>query len=156
MPVAHREIFLFFIFYYSFHLPCAPLFNSPPDLHQQSRKRLESQNHSPLLRALWWGHIIRMSAFSAKPENETARCRSTQIFHQPGGHYGHCKPSCSCYKSVMHLPDCSPSASTASNPPHQFIRRLCLLLPTRSSPGLPRTPARANCLAHGALCTDSR
>ena len=102
------------------------------------------------------GHIIRMSAFSAKPENETARFRSPQIFHQPGGHYGHCKPSCFCYKSVMHLHDCSPSVSTASNPPLQLIRRQCLLLLTRSSPGLPRTPARANSLARGASCTDSR
>ena len=153
LGLRHNGIFYFLFFIYSSspaHLYLIPI--SPPDLHQQKRKMLElAPPPRPMV-----GRIMRMSAFSAKPENETARCRSVQIFHQPGGHYGHCKPSCSCYKSVMRLHDCSPSVFAVSNPPLQFVRRQCLLLPTRSFPGRPRTPVRANFLARGALSTASR
>ena len=106
-PRTHRPrgvLFLFLFYYYSSHLLrgthpyLIPI--SPPDLHQQKRKRLECQNHSPLLRALWWDASQACLAFSAKPENETARCRSLQIFPSTERSLqALADPSCSCYKS---------------------------------------------------------
>ena len=99
------ERFVFYYFYCSFHLLrgthlyLIPI--SPPDLRQQKRKRLECQNHSPLLRALWWAAAsYACLTFSAKPENETARCRSLQIFPSTERSLqALANPSCSCYKS---------------------------------------------------------
>jgi len=98
VSVAHeRFVFLFFIIIRSAYLYLIPI--SPPDLHQQKRKKAGvSESLAPPPRPMV-EHIIRMSAFSAKPENESARCRSVQIFHQPGGHYRHCEPSGSAIKA---------------------------------------------------------
>jgi len=90
---------LFFIFYY--YSSCIPLFIShlaSRSTPTKTKKARVSESLAPPPRPMV-EHIIRMSAFSAKPENENARCRSVQIFHQPGGHYRHCEPSGSAIKA---------------------------------------------------------
>jgi hypothetical protein len=57
LPVAHEDICFFILLLFvpsscAQHLYLFPI--SSPDLPQQKRNRLESQNHSPILRALWW------------------------------------------------------------------------------------------------------
>ena len=133
------------------------IFISPPDLPQQKRKMSESQNHSTFLRALRRNTSHACLAFSAKPENKTARCRSLQIFPSARRSLQALQsPAALAIKAVMRLHYCSPSVFTVSNPPLELIRRQCLLLPTRSFPGRPRTPVRASFSARGALCIDSR
>ena len=156
VPVAQRGI-CFFIFYYSPNLPCILLFNS----HLASRstptkpkKAGVSESLAPPPRPM-----VDIIACLLFPPNLKTRLHvpdHLKFSISQEVTTGIASPPASCYKSVMYLHDCSPSVSTASNPPLQLIRRRCLLLPTRSFPGLPRTPARANCLAHGASCTDSR
>ena len=112
---------LFFIFYLFFlSLAHTPLFIS----HLASRstptkaKKVgvsESLAHPPRPTV---GCIIRMSAFSAKPENETARCRSLQIFPSARRSLQALRtPPVPAIKAVMGLHDCSPSVFTVSNPP---------------------------------------
>jgi hypothetical protein len=149
-------VFLFFIIrpVSRAHLYLIPI--SPPDLRRQKRKRLESQNHSTLLRALWWDTSYACLLFPPNLKTSLHVADRFKNFHQPGGHYRDCEPSCSCYKSVMHLHHCSPSVFAVSSLPFQLIRPQCLLLPTRSFPGRPRTPVRASCSALGALSIVSR
>ena len=150
---------LFFIFYLSVpSLVHTPLFNS----HLASRstptkaKMVGVSESLALLRALWGDASYACLLFPPNLKTRLHVADRFKFFHQPGGSYRHCGPSCSCYKSVMRLRICSPSVFTVSNPPLQLIRRPCLPLPTRSCPGRPRTPVRASSLAHGVSCIDSR
>lgn len=89
---------------------------SSPDLRQQKRNRLESQNHPATPPRPMVGHIIRMSFFFPRILKTSLHVADRfKFFHQPGGHYNYRKvPPVPCYISVMHLHDYSPSVFTVS------------------------------------------
>ena len=121
LPAAQEEIcFLFCLLFVLSPARHIPLFNS----HFASRstptkaKKVGVSESLTLLRALWWDASYACLAFSTKPENETARCRSLQIF--PSARRSLqvlADPAAPAIKAVMRLHDCSPSVFTVSNPP---------------------------------------
>jgi len=99
VSVAHHERFVFYIlFYYSSSILLFISHLASRSTPTKTKKAGVSESLTPPPRPMV-EHIIRMSAFSAKPENETARCRSVQFFHQPAGRYRHCEPSWSAIKA---------------------------------------------------------
>jgi hypothetical protein len=160
LPVAQEEICFLFCLLFALSLARhIPLFNS--DFASRSTptkaKKVGVSESLTHLRALWWDTSYACLAFPAKPENETARCRSLQIFPSARRSLqALANTCCSCYKSGHAFTRLLPIRLHGVQSPLQLIQQRCLLLPTRSFPGRPRTPVRASFLAHGALCIDSR
>ena len=87
---------------------------SPPDLRQQKRKRLESQNHSPSSAPYGGTHHTHVLLFPLNLKTRLHVADRFKFFHQPGGHYRRWQTAA--IKAVMRLHDCSPSVFTVSNP----------------------------------------
>jgi len=154
----HRKRFVFYFLLFALPPVHTPLFNS----HLASRstptkaKKVRVSESLALLRAYGGDASYACLLF---PPNQKTRLHVAdrfKFFISQEVTTGIVNPSCSCYKSGHASARLFPIRLHGIQSSLQFIRRQCLLLPTRFFPGRPRTPVRASCLAHGALSIDSR